>query len=253
MLSVRREKAEEIPYVHYELKNRQDQKPVMIILYHGWGSSVHNIRFLASTLARWGYSVITPEILYHDSRNGLEHPFKKEIQERFFWETIIRSLEDIKVLTNHLYETYCEDLVLFGSSMGGMMTSGAFVRDSKIKGFINMNGAFDWIACEEYFQSVGFEPSTFLEEIRSLNPANSLERLNNRPLLMMNGSKDYVIPSDIQHHFYKTALPYYNDQNKINFSRYEGVQHTTTLTMVEEAVHWLEAHFSPIPKPPLNV
>lgn len=243
MLVITEHKMNQIPYTHYRLKNELEHQSFMIVLYHGWGSSTHNMRFLASTLALWGYHVITPEILYHDSRNPLANHFKKDIQEECFWETIIKSVEEVKELTAYLKERYTEKLILFGSSMGGMITTGAFVKDHHIKGLITINSSGNWTACEHYFQSVGYRSSNLEEEIEYLDPINFTDRLQNRPVLLLNGTDDKVVPPESQRDFYETAVKHYFDKNLIIFNEYQGVQHTTTLQMIEEAIGWLNSNF----------
>ncbi|WLD93954.1 hypothetical protein [Alkalihalobacillus sp. AL-G] len=84
-----------IPYNYYEPEKAAANKRVTLILYHGWGSSIRNLDSLAQILAKWGYHVFAPEIRYHDTRDGLADPFNREIQENYFWKTILESVPEV--------------------------------------------------------------------------------------------------------------------------------------------------------------
>lgn len=233
-----------IPYVHFRLEKECTQTPPLLVLYHGWGSSTKNMQFLASTFALWGFHVVTPEIIYHDSRGCLPDHFKKETQEQYFWKTVLHSVDDALSLSRELGKSYNGNVILIGSSMGGMISSGAFVQDSLFKGMVNINGSANWSACEQYFQSVGYQATAYEREIEELNPQRSLSNLNERPVFLLNGSGDVILPAHIQRTFYDGARVSYLDKTRLQFIEYQGVGHTVTLTMIEETVNWLKKHFA---------
>ncbi len=127
--------------------------------------------------------------------------------------------------------------------MGGLIASCAFVQNNCFDGLITINSSGYWTGCEDYFQKIGFKPSGWVEEIQKLDPIERVAAIQERPILLLHGSNDQIIPANTQQLFYEKAVVQYDDKEKIKFELFPNVNHTTTLPMVEQAVTWLEAAF----------
>ncbi len=106
-----------------------------------------------------------------------------------------------------------------------------------------INGSGYWTGCEDYFQQIGFKKSGWVEEIQNLNPIKHIASIHERPILLLHGSNDHLIPPDTQRLFFEKAVDQYEDKEKIKFELFPNVNHTTTLAMVEQSVIWLETAF----------
>ncbi|SDY94135.1 alpha/beta fold hydrolase [Bacillus sp. 166amftsu] len=230
------------------LQPMQQDKKITIVFYHGWGSSIYNQTFLGTILANLGYTVIVPEIIYHDSREPLIDYFSKSIMEQYFWKTILHTIKyDINDLFTSIYESeYClgHKIVVLGSSMGGFISSGAFMEDSKIDALININGSGAWITSEEIFQKYGSNASNEIHMIRKMDPIQFIERIHNRPMLLLHGASDAVISPLGQQTFYEKVQSHYqNTPSNITFMLYQNINHSISISMIEKVVNWLDEQF----------
>lgn len=96
-----------------------------LFIYHGWGSNIDQYVSLAEILAQEGYTVIIPEIIYHDSRNPLDNPFETKIKQEFFWKVITNSIDEFDEFVS-LLQIDKKDIILFGNSMGGFIVTGIY-------------------------------------------------------------------------------------------------------------------------------
>ncbi|MGM9988036.1 MAG: alpha/beta fold hydrolase [Bacillaceae bacterium] len=218
-------------------------KQVTIFIYHGWGSTVENQLFLGEILAKWGYQVVIPELIYHDSRQSLKNHFIATATEAYFWKTILYAV----VEANSLIEAAHNDglikghkVVILGSSMGGFIASSVFMRNSSIHGLITINGSASWMVSEQEFQKNGSQPSAFIDDIIKYDPMNNIQSLNNRPALLLHGEGDTVVHPIAQQLFYKEVIKHSNDVNNVTLQLIPNVNHIVTLSMVESIVQWLQ-------------
>ncbi|PEM41358.1 alpha/beta hydrolase family protein [Bacillus pseudomycoides] len=230
------------------LQPTQQNKKITIVFYHGWGSSIYHQIFLGTILTNFGYTVIIPEIIYHDSRTALENHFSKPIMEQYFWKTILHTVKhDINDLFTSIYESeYClgHKIVVLGSSMGGFISSGAFIKDSKIDALININGSGAWITSEEIFQKQGTNIANEIHMIRKMDPIQFIERIHNRPILLLHGASDAVVSPLGQQTFYKKVQSHHQDTTaNITFMLYQNINHSISIPMIEKIVNWLDEQF----------
>ena len=221
-----------------------DNKHVTIIIYHGWGSSIYNQTFFASILANFGYTVIIPEIIYHDSREPLSNYFSKTIMEQYFWKTIIQSVEDARMFIQNL-SLSDHKLIILGSSMGGFIASGVFVQEQQLDALININGSGAWLTSEEIFQKQGSNAYSDIDAIMQLDPINFLHNLNNRPTLLLHGQEDTIISPIGQQTFYEQALASGEVENShLSLTLYPHINHSISLPMLETIINWMEEKFA---------
>ena len=209
-----------------------------IILYHGWGTDADSYSNLAENITRKGFRVIVPEIIYHDTRNVLENHFKKEVIQKYFWKTIVESIEEFdeftKVLGIQLQKT-----IVAGSSMGGFIANGIFASSKKLGGLVNINGSGSFLLSERQFRKMDNRPEIPVEEEHMLRKYNPVERKNcNSPVLLMHGDSDQTVPVEGQKEYFK-HLTEVEGRKDVDLLIYEDINHQISLKMLKDLMVWL--------------
>jgi len=66
----------------------------------------------------------------------------------------------------------------------------------------------------------------------------NLNLLVNRPILLLHGDRDSLVPVESQRNFYSEIKPMYKFKDKIEFIEYENLNHFVTTNMMEESIGW---------------
>jgi uncharacterized protein len=224
-------------YSYGQIGSTSDQKIVMI--YHGWGGTVEGYKDVADELVAAGYSVIIPEIIYHDTRQKLVHHFDREIMQEFFWKTIIESIEEFDDFVTAL-EIDKEEIIMVGSSMGGFIANGIFAREPKLDGLVNINGSGSFVLSENLFRKMDNREALSQEEEEVLRDYDPVEGTAcSSPILLLHGDSDEIIPIEGQHNYYD-YLKLGEKRANVVLKVYQGVNHEFTAEMVRDLVEWLE-------------
>jgi uncharacterized protein len=222
---------------------------ITVFIYHGWGSTPKNQTFLAKILSTYGFTVVLPEIVNHSSRSPVGDPFNIKVLQAKFWPTVLQSVKE----AGSLFEAAIDaglarrgKIALVGSSTGGVISAGIFSANPEIRALVTINGSPAWEEAERLWRKGDNRPPATSEElkhIRCYDPMNHLEKLENRPILMLHGSQDTSMSPLAPRHFYKAAEPFYvNDKDRLTYSEYYNVNHTISLNMIEELVNWMKKH-----------
>ncbi|TWT27158.1 S9 family peptidase [Planomicrobium sp. CPCC 101110] len=215
------------------------QNGFAIILYHGWGTTADSYTELGERIAGRGYTVIIPEILYHDSRNPLPNCFNQEIIQAFFWKTIRESIKEFDDFFQIL-QISKEQAILVGSSMGGFIANGIFAFQENIGGLVNINGSGSFALTEKLFRKRDGRPDLTTEEETVLKRIDPIQKENAlAPVLLMHGDKDTTIPIEIQQNYFQHLMRT-NCKAEIRFLIFPDVNHQFTEEMVEELLDWLK-------------
>lgn len=209
-----------------------------VIFYHGWGMAAESYKELASEIAAEGYSVVIPEIVYHDTRAPLENWFNEEVIQTYFWKTIIESIEEFEVFFQQLQisrgQTY-----LVGSSMGGFIANGIFAAQENIGGLVNINGSGSFLLSENLFRKRDKRRDLTLEEEKWIKGWDPIERQNfPGPVLLMHGDMDSTISIVGQESYFQHLIAN-GKREHVKFSIYPGVNHNFTEEMVKALIDWL--------------
>lgn len=210
-----------------------------IILYHGWGSSIRNYIELATDLTELGFRVVLPELPYHDSRNPIENPFQPEMTQHYFWRTIFQSIDEAPQLFEAL-QVSKEEIILFGSSMGGFAASGIAANHPEVSGLISVNSSGSFLSSERIFRKSDGRSDLDEEDKQLFNAYDPITK-NSHParVLLMHGKQDRIISIEGQQDYY-----HYLKSRGANvvFQTYEHVNHVLTDEMIQTIKQWLNQH-----------
>lgn len=236
-------KIEGIPCILFTPKNKKEEIAT-VIYYHGWSSNKDRERFRGMILANLGYQVIIPDSIYHGERNPIDH---KDTIVKYFWKVVLNNIDESNYIIDEAIRKYQADsnsIGVTGHSMGGFTTAGIFTHNNKVKTGIPLNGSFNWEMSNELFAK-NLEDNTILKEedkIKKLDPINNINKLVNRPILMLNGEADQVVPMDPQKKFYEKIRRSYINKSHIKMIRYPNLGHFVTTNMMEDLGKWLSIH-----------
>ena len=222
----------------------ENRKLATIIFYHGWSSNKDSQKFRGFILASLGYQVIIPDAINHGERGIVDYN-DPDTTGQYFWKTVLNNIKESKDIIEtsiDLYDMDTDNIVVMGHSMGGFTAAGAFTHDKRIKTSIILNGSFNWEMSNEIFlQQLGKNITVEEEdEITRLDPMNNFDKLINRPILMLNGASDGVVPVEAQQIFYDKIKGSYKDGSKIKLIKHINVGHFVTTGMMEDAANWLK-------------
>jgi uncharacterized protein len=215
------------------------EKEYTVIIYHGWGGSGQSFYEMAEETANEGFNTIVPELIYHDSRSPLENPFDKKTMQKYFWETIFKSINEFEDFTNAL-NLKKKKLILVGSSMGGFIASGIYAANPEIAGLVCVNGSGSFLFTEKLFRKMDnrdFLSRAELDLFKKYDPIGKVK--SNSPVLLIHGDGDTIVPIDGQKHFYEYLLQT-DKNNLVTFNIHNNVNHKFTPEMVDEVIHWIK-------------
>lgn len=240
---------ENIPCLVLQAKGIKEINGV-IFIYHGWSSKKENYHFMGSIFALEGYQVIIPDSIHHGERGVLDYG-NDEIMEEKFWEVAINSVDEYPFLKENLEKKgmlKSQKIAVMGNSMGGIISSGIFARDSEISTMIIMNGACAWEDVDKKVKdSRKIDRSLVIskEKMDLYDPMKHLDKIFPRPFLLQHGEKDSSVPIETQNLFFEEATRYYGDlKERIAFTRIANLNHYKTIGMVEESLDWINRIFS---------
>lgn len=209
-----------------------------VIIYHGWGGTATGYIDVAQEISKEGFRVILPEIIYHDTRQPLENHFDQDTTQRYFWKTIIETINEFDGFVTALGMRK-EDIVVAGSSMGGFIANGIFARHPGISGLANINGSGSFRLSERIFREKDGRGEIPYEEEEKLREYDPIARVNSTsPVLLIHGDADEIISIAGQkdYHRYLTET---EKRTNVEFKVHKGVNHVFTAEMVRDLEEWL--------------
>lgn len=212
-----------------------------IFYYHGWSSNKNKQRFIGSVLAAFGFQTILPDAIHHGEREAFDD--YSAAGYGHFIPTIMQNLREFQPLKEYaLNELSAGEnrIAVSGHSMGGFTAAGIFTHNPELKTAVIFNGAFAWQNAinenEKRYHTAHIE---FSSTEKKADPANNLDKLQNRPIFLLHGEKDSLVPFEVQKAFYETAQARYSDKNAIRFMPVARMDHYISVQMLNEAIIWL--------------
>ncbi len=217
------------------------------IIQHGYGADKTDLLPLGEYLAERGFVVLLPDAWGHGERMPLHGPnFLNTSSLDFFVETVIHTVDDVKACIEYLRarsDVRADAISLGGFSMGGGVALMAGLRDERVAAVVSIAGASPQDLSSIHLPDVA-QPS---EDLRRWGAeqdlAADLARFAPRPLLLIHGRQDDVVPPQASQRIYETALPFYQDQPERLALKWYDVSHMITVPMIFDAVNWIAPFF----------
>ena len=232
----------EIPAILFRPRDKQENIPT-IIFYHGWSSSKESQRIRGFILASVGFQVILPDAIYHGEREPLKE-YSFEEARRLFWKVILNNMEEAPRIIEEAVNKYSADperIGLIGHSMGGFTAAGVFAHSPDVKALVVLNGSCNWEKFNEAFKGsveMDEEMKEIEAKVKRLDPMKNIDKIKDRPVLLLHGEKDSSVPVEGQRLFYEKIKALYTNEDRIDFIEYPNLNHYVTTNMMEETIEW---------------
>lgn len=247
-VDIERIEVDNIPCLRFRPKGLEGSMPT-VLYYHGWHSSKEFQRFKGMTIASFGYQVIAPDAIYHGEREPIDYDAPGML-EKYFWEIVLQTVDESDDILNTVIDDHQADpdrIGIMGSSMGGFIASGIFVKHPELRCLVNFNGSCAYLKAVEVERKMKVsELSTSdFEKIQHLieyDPMEYIDHLKGRPILMLHGDSDSSVPIEIQRFFYEKLSPLYEESDKIKLIEAPKMDHYISVGMLEKGVEWLKIY-----------
>lgn len=235
---------ENIPTKIFYPKN-YDEKLKVIFVYHGWSCDNNSHIPLCSLLACHGYMAVISDAINHGQRGSIDY-WNSDVGLNHFWPTVLNSLKEFPIILDYINKNYNIDLEsvgVAGHSMGGIITSGILAHNPIIKCAVIMNSSGAWeetsidFAGTMYHEFKNYIDAKLLE-LKPLSPINNIENFKNKPVLILHGLKDNLVPIGGEETFYNALKSSYDDKDKVKFITYERLNHYVTESIINECINW---------------
>ncbi len=178
--------------------------PYVVLFLHGLGGSKKDARIAGALLAPKGIAVLGLDAALHGDR---KHPGAKLISEdsAVMVQGFIQTVIDYRRAIDYLQtrdDVQAEKVGLIGASMGAIMGSMLAAVDSRVAAALLIVGGGDWVtmvrnsdhpAAEQVRQRLGDEEMK--RRLGIVDPVNYVGHISPRPVWMLNGRDDRVIPA----------------------------------------------------------
>ena len=218
---------EGIPVIIAEPK--QDGNCSTLFYYHGWSSSPINQLLRIEVFALHGMKVIAPCTIHHGWRGELDYE-DPTVSANYFWKCIRANWEEFPILFDALDaipKTDKADVFLYGNSMG--YDGSQIYRKEKMFRLRFAGTLFEELA--EYWEKEYFDNQSSMDTPKSLEK----EQFINRPLFVLGGSVDLVVPQEIMRHSVEALSA---AGNPALYLEYEELGHFVTANMLHEAINF---------------
>ena len=227
--------------------------PVVFIL-HGRGGEAAHVFGICRDLVAAGLIAIT-----FDQRNHGKRLVNAECNGNWslhhaadMYGNIIGSAMDVSLLIDLLPDYLgisTERVGMTGISMGGHATLLAMALDTRIavgapligggdyRQLMTLRAADNNCPADEFARY--FSPA-LQRVVEKYDPIHHADRFADRPLLLLNGEADTLVPITCNQALLAACRPHYTQPERLRLSPYPGIGHACPPEMVAEAVGWLQ-------------
>jgi len=217
-----------------------------VVFYHGWSSKKEYQEFRGSIIASLGYQVIIPDAIHHGDRGELDYAASEN--SGFFWRVVLNNLDEwskIKTYAVNKLKADPKRIAVAGHSMGGFTSAGIFTENPEIRTCVILNGSFNWLDSNEEFKRrlnvhMTKEFQELEQEVKDRNPAGNIDKLLDRPILILHGEADSMVEISPQREFYENLRELHRVEGDLKMISYKNLDHFVTTNMLEEMGKWLD-------------
>ncbi|MCD6515491.1 MAG: prolyl oligopeptidase family serine peptidase [Candidatus Odinarchaeota archaeon] len=252
---------DKIPTIFIKHDKFATKKLPAVILMHGLSSSKERNLAFGMLLANEGFLVAMPDAHMHGDRSTEPlHKLLKDKPLETFFDILSTTVDDIISIIDYLEErddVQKEKIGMTGISMGGILTFMAGLADERIKVMAPIIASGDYLTAikkstlidelgikREVIEKIEIPPEMkpILEE---LDPAYNAKKLYPRPLIMVTGGKDTIIPKEAVENTVNAIRDAYKEKPHLfKHSEYPNVGHNVTEEMLEEVITFLKNFLS---------
>lgn len=164
---------------------------------------------------------------------------------------------------------------VLGFSLGGHSALLAFTHEHRLQACVSVISAGDYVLnLTKRYESMGeltkrknlpplpkfsfLFPPALHRAVERLDPISNVAALAEgcRPLLVMNGGADKLVPLECNQKLHKELAPMYEKRGKstnLKHIIFDGVKHEVTDEMTQQSLRWLVEHLSPGMNPASNL
>lgn len=237
-------------------KNNQTPKKA-IFLFHRLLQSKEFELPLAHALANAGYYVILLDFKGHGARENSFNLSRKYDFDLLFSD-VVGMVDDIRAVLTMLRERGRSDVDLtsigmMGVSVGGMVALTAAYMLKEVQFAVSLISSACWwpLVEQDSFCSFRFfstsrhvmAPERVKAVVDQYDPFHNIEKLDYKPILMLNGTMDMAIPMKEVTPFYEKLSKHYQEQavgERVCWKKYSKCGHEVTPWMIHDILEWLK-------------
>lgn len=180
------------------------EKPPVVLFLHGLGGKKEDSRLMAPLLGSRGYAVFGLDAALHGERKVPEEDIMSP-RGRVMYDGFIQTVVDYRRAMDYLESRDDVDasrIGLIGASMGAIMGSIVAAVDKRVDAALLVVGGGDWLgivqtsthpAAERLRKAL--DGAQLQEVIERIDPVNYVGHISPRPVWMVNGKQDQIIPA----------------------------------------------------------
>lgn len=185
---------------------KADEKLPVVLLLHGLGGSKTDVFLLQVALARRGYATLAPDVAGHGERPRIEGKPLADLALPQMRQVAAQTVADLRRAVDLLEtrpEIDPERIGFIGISLGGILGSVFAGDETRIKAVALWAAGGDWASligkskhpfAASYRNKGATDPVKIAQEMADVEPTRVVGGIAGRPLLLLNGDKDEIVP-----------------------------------------------------------
>ena len=212
------------------------ETPTLIVL-HGLGSAKERMLHILYACARQGVRALAPDLVWHGEREGAALRDARMTEDYFgsLFQVVGGTVENIATL---LDEYQLPQAAVHGISLGGFATFAALLIEPRLTVGCVALGSPDWLGLA---RANGLsESNPMYAAIAQFSPLEQAAKAYPpRPLLLLHGEWDDVVPPQGSVALYERLQPVYQDNpERLKLVRYPELGHVYTDDMMQRTIAW---------------
>lgn len=220
-----------------------------IISIHGGGGHKGDVEpWMVEYVTSRGVTLVTVDAHLHGDRApaGFDITAPEHFRELLFLEVIERTAQDLFAVVQHLKADSSIDgsrIGLRGGSMGGYIVLSAVGAGVLSRAVLSVCGAADYANTFKHRlegEDLDAKRKQEIEErVRQIDPLFQLERFPPRPVLLIHGARDPLVPLTGHRALYDALVPLYTERPEDCLFLTHAGEHPTPRSIEEFGWRWL--------------